>query len=103
MMTLSDLDVIKILIEQGMRLEQRNQMRKTILHHWTGLRFRNTISGESEALKVIRLLLENGVDLNARDNEGYTPLLIAACDFEHYPPNFTVLDLLLEIEDIDRK
>jgi len=91
--------VAQALIDHGADLRARDSMGSTPLHtavsgwlrlgavnnrngeavtHGHGLAFQEAISALRNA--VVRILLENGADLNARDNMGRAPLHIAARD-----------------------
>ena len=102
-MPLCGLDVLASLLDHGMKWNLRNETGKTALYYYTNLRFRDHIRGKSTALDTVKLLLERRANLKNQDDEGFTPILTAACDTAKNPPNFTVLDFLLERNDVDRQ
>jgi len=73
----------------------------TIIHDWAG---RN--NQEEDSIVIVKLLVEKGVNLLAKDDEGFTPLLRAAYGNRGYlgghGPNLKVLDFLLEREEFNR-
>jgi len=107
--------IISLLLEHGMRLDQTNPTDgSTILHHWVSGRFRDnyytahldrTLNDEEPPLVVVKLLVEKGADLMARDKDGFTPILKAAHVF--FPStsheDLAILDFLLEREGIHHR
>jgi len=91
------------LINYGLDLTKRSpKLEQTLLHYWVdGLRRGIT---EEEALIIVKLLLNKGADLHVRDKWGFTPILRAAnsCTFGTRP-NLTILDYLLERDDVTRE
>jgi len=61
------------------------------------------ISRQEDSLRVVKLLIENGADLLALDNWGFTRLLEAANGSHRGDlPTLSVLDFLLEREEYSR-
>jgi len=66
----NDLDMIRLLVDRGASVNQRDLNGSTALHLLAGAR-------GPEAADAIRFLLSRGADVNARDDEANTPLMIA--------------------------
>jgi len=94
MMTYCGVDATIALVKYGLDLNLRNWEGKSILHYWNKSHYNIT---EEERLKVVRLLVDSGADLNAQDNSGFTPILTSA-----ESKSFGILDFLLENNVIDR-
>jgi len=88
------LDVITAMIQHGLNLDQLNQFGEIILHYWT----RESILNPEHGLAVIKLLVDRGARLMARDINGFTPILRAA-----YWCSLIVFDYLLEKDEINCK
>ena len=107
-----DADAITKLINQGMDLEQRcSFLNETVLHYWAGEHFRNfsmdeSSSNQKDSLGIVKLLVEKGANLLAKNNWGFTPLLVAANGpnrgTDHLIPNLMVFDFLLKKKDYSR-
>jgi len=96
---LCDVDSITALINHGLDLKQRYlDSGETILHYFSGHPRGFT---EEDSLAIVRLLVERGADLLARDIEGFTPILRAA-NSGYSRRNFSILDYLLELDGIGR-
>ncbi len=89
-----DAQVLRELINHGMNVNTRHRGR-TVLHYWASL----SESSTNDTLAAVRLLMDRGADLMARDRNGLTPIRVAA---EVEPFNFGVFDLLLDGNDIGR-
>lgn len=94
-----DTDVTTALVQHGLKLNHRDHLGDTILHHcikqeWP---FRNP-QERDRAMALVKLLVNNGADLMARDSQGFTPILIAATN-----GTWTVLDYMLERDEIVSK
>jgi len=91
---------VTLLIEHGMSLTQRCKLNnRTVLHYWA-----SEFPNRDSSVKVVQLLLKKGADLQARDSQNLTPVLVAAqclCDC-YSSPEFPVLNFLSKNEDIDR-
>ncbi len=81
-----------LLIELGMSVTQQDPVGRTILHHLAGPALMNDT-------EVIKLLVEKGADLNARDSEGMT-IIMAAAIGNNELPNLPIFKYLLESGDI---
>ncbi len=71
----------------------------TILHHWAS-KFEGD---DGSLLELVQLLLERGVDLQAKDEAGRTAIFYSAAQGYKNRLNFTYLDFLLGKEEVDRK
>jgi len=91
-------EAAKALINHGLDLTQRDPTSSmTILNFWA----RRTVDvTEEQSLSVVKLLVDQGADLLARDRHGLTPILTAAIG--GITPNFSVLDYLLKRNDVPR-
>jgi len=91
-------DAITALIHHGLDLKQRiPKTGETLLHHVL-----DELTDE-ESLAIVKLLVEKGADLLARDIHGFTPLLKAASNRNvdgHL--SLATLDFLLEREEYGR-
>jgi len=94
------------LINHGLDLNQcsrdyRRAPNSTMIHDWAGRNNR-----QEDSIVIVKFLVEKGVDLLVKDDEGFTPLLRAAYghggDLGGHCPNFEVLDFLLEREEFNR-
>jgi len=96
---LCDVDSITALINHGLDLKQRYlDSGETILHYFSGHPRGFT---EEDSSAIVRLLVERGADLLARDIQGFTPILRAA-NSGYSRRNFSILDYLLELDGIGR-
>jgi len=94
---------VVMFVNSGMDLTWRDPVKNgTILHYWTGTPFNHHNSNQEDSLAVVKLLIENGVDLLAVNSLGYTPLLEAATGRDGEFPNLMVLDFLLERDEYSR-
>ena len=66
-------EIIKILIENGGKVADRDNANNTLLHQ----RVRNN-NGEANDLKIMKLYINNGVDLNTLNKNDETPLMLSA-------------------------
>ena len=99
MQELCDADIITTLINQGLDLKHRYlDSGETILHYFAALPRGFT---EKESSDIVRLLVQKGADLLARDIQGSTPILRAA-NGDRRRHNFAILDYLLELDGIGR-
>jgi len=90
-------EAITALINHGLDLTQRHPIfASTILHHWTHLPSECDIT-EEQSMRIVKLLVEKGADLLARDCHGYSPIITAAVS-----GNWSVLDFFLERDEISR-
>lgn len=112
----NNVEAITTLIEVGMSLTLRNPIDgSTVLHRWIGRK--NIV--QSGTLDVIQPLLEKSSDLKARNNDGFTPTLLAAVGINNFQSNFrhkttiqdadiernlnaSILNFLLAREELDR-
>jgi len=84
---------IALLIELGMSYTQRcSTLGRTVLHHLTG-------PANTNDVEVVKFVLEKGADLLARDNDGLTPIMVAAIG-NNQVPNMVIFKYLLERDDI---
>ncbi len=67
-------DAVQLLIDRGGNVAARNQSGETAIHNLGELFWRQM---DSVALNTARVLLANGVDVNAQDTWGMTPLIRA--------------------------
>lgn len=72
-----NLAAVRSSLQKGGNLYFSNERGETLLH----LAVRNKLKAQevSNAKSVISYLIENGLDVNRKDNYGYTPLMEAAC------------------------
>jgi len=66
---------------------------RTLLHHLAGP------ANNTDDVKVVKLLLKKRADLSAQDNDGLTPIMIAAIG-NNQVPNVRILKNLLKREEI---
>ncbi len=99
------------LIEHDINLDLRDSRGGTILHHWIDLSSLATylIDGKKLFSDGTQLLLDRGVDLNARNNKGFTAILYSAHELtnttverDFYTPNqLCIFELLLKRVETD--
>lgn len=65
----SDPEILKLLIENGARVDSYNKTLQRPLH---------LIAKNSLLMEHARILLDNGADINSKDEKGRTPLMVAA-------------------------
>jgi ankyrin repeat protein len=70
-------DVLKYLLEKGADVHARNESDQTALHQVAMQPWHNDSV-------VAAILVDHGAQIEARDNKGFTPLIIAS-DFHHLP------------------
>jgi len=100
----SDVNAVSELIGSGMCLEMRNPRNgSTVLHHWVSNRHWIRKTADESPLDVVKLLARMGVDFLARDENGFSPLLLAARGFlaESSRESFDIFNYLLERQEID--
>jgi len=96
-MSIRGVKAITALINHGLDLTQRDPDTSiTILHQWAS---RLKYVTDQQSLSIVKLAVEKGADLLARDRHGFTPILTAPV---HGTLNFSVLDYLLERPEIPR-
>ena len=66
----NDLELVKILLNKGVNLEEKDYF------GWTALHF----ASESNCIEVAEFLLEKGADTEVEDTEGQTPYDVAVSD-----------------------
>jgi len=95
-----DGQIITLLVQFGLNLSQRSPSPRglTPLHIWAG---EYNVQHEDMSLDVVKMLLERGSDIQARDYDGFSVILTAAQGNDNMP-NFPVLNYLLERDDISR-
>ena len=64
-----DFEQIKLLVENGNNVNQKNTYKRTALHF---------AIKEKCSAEIVQFLLENGADVNAQERSGLTPLHFAA-------------------------
>jgi len=88
-------EAVTLLINHGLDLTLRDpKSSMTLLSHWVCVPPDVT---EEQSLSVVKLLIDKGVDILARDTFGFTPILKSAI-FR----NLSILDYLLERDDVPR-
>jgi len=94
------LDVVTALVQHGLNLDQLNEFGETILLYWARDSYKNPKDWPEakNGLAIIKLLVNSGARLMARDTKGFTPILTAA-----YWSSLIVLDYLLDLVEIDCK
>ncbi len=117
---------MKCLIEDDSNLDEQNDMGNTPLHCSMVLEnlnfssWKESIAEKSKRIcnskttdsisyrkrydEIVRLLIENGANINVQNNEGYTPLYLAVV-FEHFKSAQLLLDAGADvnIKDNDRE
>ena len=68
-------DVVRLLLENGADIHAVDNNKTTILH--------NMLSNVFIAPETIQMTLDQGVNVNARDKDGQTPLHAFACPCHH--------------------
>jgi len=92
----TDFEAATLLINHGLDLTQRDwDSAHFILHHWVSVPPGGVT--EEQSLSVVKLLVDKGADLLARDNLGSTPILHSAKFL-----NLSILDYLLERDGVPR-
>jgi len=92
------------LIKHDINLDLRSTTGDTILHDWINSASLNLdiIDKEKFFVDGVYLLLAYGIDLTARNNKGFTPIVAAAAELKGPSETlFGVLDLLLKKDEID--
>nr|WP_246168647.1 ankyrin repeat domain-containing protein [Wolbachia endosymbiont of Ctenocephalides felis wCfeT] len=84
-----NVEMVKTLINNGANVNEKNDQGHTPLHtanYWNGAAYLNSLTSGivhnnincwDGKLDISRLLINNGANLNERDNDGYTPLQMA--------------------------
>ncbi|KAJ5117540.1 hypothetical protein N7448_011172 [Penicillium atrosanguineum] len=67
---LCSLEITKILLEHGSRVNSRDKQGKSSIHHLVETYYGNP----RKAHDIVELLIQHGADVNLRDNSGCTPL-----------------------------
>jgi len=100
--TMCGVDTITALIHHGLDLKRRIPGSGKTLLHYVVASLLHKITKE-DSLAIVKLLVEKGADLLARDIQGFTPLLTAA-NHEQVGGrlNLVVLDFLLERTEYSR-
>ncbi len=86
------------LVQHGLKLNHPNDHGLTILHDRVQARTFENPRKCYRAMALIKLLVNNGADLMARDKQGFTPILLASTT-----GSWAVLDYMLEKNEIVRK
>jgi len=90
-------DATTALTNHGLDLNRRNpDDGTTLLHYIAALPLYFT---KEDSFTIIKLLVEKGADLLARDERSFTPLLKSADGFHESSPNRAVLDYFLERDE----
>jgi len=98
------IDATTTLVNHGLDLKRCNRRTGvTLLHYWASCPHDFT---EEDSLTIIKLLVEKGANVLARDNDGFTPLLRAAYGSNDngglQTLNLSILDFLLERDEYSR-
>lgn len=83
-------EIVELLLEAGASIEQ------TYSNHPLQIA---VYQDHKESLDIIRLLLDKGANINAKDEEGYTILMFLVLNF--YPASIKKLEILLTYPDLD--
>lgn len=89
-------EAIHLLIELGMSVKQKFLLGRSVFHRMASEHHIDNVD------VIVQLLLENGADLQARDNDGISPIMAAAIG-DNKVPNISFLEYLLERGDIPNK
>lgn len=81
----NDADAFKLLIDAGANVNAKDDNQKTVLHYviqkliWVSYEVKNETGKllNREKLNIIKLLIDAGADVNAKDKNGITPLSLA--------------------------
>lgn len=68
-------ELVKILIENGANLNHKDKFKNTCLHLLVENQLQTIKYNESNEEKILKLLIDKGADINARNNMGMTPLM----------------------------
>jgi len=97
-----DFDIFSYLVQKGGNIAERDEAGKTLLMYAVGEYYAR--DGSPSRLKIIEYLIKEGIDVNGKDNNGWSALMFAAIAIED-PSNIT--DYLIEygakIDDQDNE
>lgn len=80
-------EIIKFLLENGVPLDFKSEIKKYTLLHYAATTY---------SIEIIEFLLAKGLDVNALDFDGNTPLHHACNNWEHPDIQTEIIKLLLE-------
>jgi len=98
-------DAAAALINHGLDLAMRSPYRgQTVLHYYASHKVITCIT-EEDSLTIIKLLLSKGADAHAKDEWGFSVILLVASQILLDRPgyNMTILEYLLERDEISRE
>ncbi len=72
-----NIKMIKILIDMGLRTDVTDDHGNNLIHLLASKYYCNNVHNQDNQFKLIELFLSCGVDMNAKNNEGLTPLAIS--------------------------